>query len=127
MILPAYNHTLNAVYVAFIDPFFSSGVHLALTGALSAALTICASLRGTVTEEKAARWHDSKVGTAYTRFVSGLSSKYNDPDLSVSFLIVVLATYKQMRNQDVAIMSDIDEDNFDRAFDILRPGKFSCR
>ena len=28
-----------------------------------------------------------------------------------------------MRNQNVAIMSDIDEDNFDRAFDILRPGR----
>ena len=27
-----------------------------------------------------------------------------------------------MRNQSVAIMSDIDEDNFDRAFDLLRPG-----
>ncbi|KIP05710.1 putative halogenase [Phlebiopsis gigantea 11061_1 CR5-6] len=89
---------------AFIDPFFSSGVHLALTGALSASLTIAASIRGTVSEEKAARWHDSKVGTAYTRF-----------------LIVVLGTYKQMRNQNLAIMSDIDEDNFDRAFDLLRP------
>ncbi|KAI0790174.1 hypothetical protein BC629DRAFT_1440019 [Irpex lacteus] len=55
-------------------------------------------------EEKAAKWHDSKVGTAYTRF-----------------LIVVLGTYKQMRNQSVAIMSDINEDNFDRAFDLLRP------
>lgn len=40
----------------------------------------------------------------------------------IRFLIVVLGTYKQMRNQSVAIMSDIDEDNFDRAFDILRPG-----
>ena len=38
-----------------------------------------------------------------------------------SFLIVVLGTYKQMRNQNLAIMSDIDEDNFDRAFDLLRP------
>ena len=54
-------------FPAFFDPFFSSGVHLALTGALSAALTIAASLRGSVSEEKAARWHDSKIGTAYTR------------------------------------------------------------
>ncbi|THG96141.1 hypothetical protein EW026_g5637 [Hermanssonia centrifuga] len=89
---------------AFIDPFFSSGVHLALTGALSAALTIAASIRGTVSEAKAGRWHDSKVGTAYTRF-----------------LIVVLGTYKQIRNQNTAIMSDINEDNFDRAFELLRP------
>lgn len=26
-----------------------------------------------------------------------------------------------MRNQNLAVMSDIDEDNFDRAFDLLRP------
>lgn len=55
------------LHTAFIDPFFSSGVHLALTGALSASLTIAASIRGTVSEERAAQWHDSKVGTAYTR------------------------------------------------------------
>ncbi|PSR71612.1 hypothetical protein PHLCEN_2v12465 [Hermanssonia centrifuga] len=89
---------------AFIDPFFSSGVHLALTGALSAALTVAASIRGTASEANASRWHDSKVGTAYTRF-----------------LIVVLSTYKQIRNQNTAIMSDINEDNFDRAFELLRP------
>ena len=58
------------VCIAFIDPFYSSGVHLALTGALSAAVTIAASIRGTVAEETAARWHDSKVGTAYTRYGS---------------------------------------------------------
>ncbi|KAH7908475.1 putative halogenase, partial [Hygrophoropsis aurantiaca] len=89
---------------AFIDPFFSSGVHLAFTGGLSAALTIAASIRGEVQEEKARKWHNSKVGTAYTRF-----------------LVVVLGTYKQMRNQSQPVMSDIDEDNFDRAFDLIRP------
>jgi flavine halogenase len=65
---------------AFIDPFFSSGVHLALTGALSAALTISASIRGTVAEDKAARWHDSKVGTAYTRYVFYCALKCCFPD-----------------------------------------------
>ena len=30
--------------------------------------------------------------------------------------------YKQISNQSVAVMSDVDEDNFDRAFDLLRPG-----
>lgn len=89
---------------AFIDPFFSSGVHLALTGALSAAVTIAASIRGTAPEDKAAQWHDTKVGTAYTRF-----------------LVVVLGTYKQIRNQNLAIMSDVGEDNFDRAFELIRP------
>lgn len=40
----------------FIDPFFSSGVHLAVTGALSAGATIAASIRGDLSEEKAANW-----------------------------------------------------------------------
>ncbi|KAG0702265.1 putative halogenase [Suillus ampliporus] len=89
---------------AFIDPFFSSGVHLAFTGGLSAALTIAASIRGLCSEEDAQRWHTSKIGSAYTRF-----------------LVVVLGTYKQIRNQTMPVMSDVDEDNFDRAFDLIRP------
>ncbi|KAG1776887.1 putative halogenase [Suillus placidus] len=89
---------------AFIDPFFSSGVHLAFTGGLSAALTIAASIRGLCCEEDAQRWHTSKIATSYTRF-----------------LLVVLGTYKQIRNQSMPVMSDVDEDNFDRAFDLIRP------
>ncbi|KAG1720058.1 putative halogenase [Suillus lakei] len=89
---------------AFIDPFFSSGVHLAFTGGLSAALTIAASIRGLCSEEDAQRWHTSKIATSYTRF-----------------LLVVLGTYKQIRNQTMPVMSDVDEDNFDRAFDLIRP------
>ncbi|KAI5119655.1 hypothetical protein M0805_007746 [Coniferiporia weirii] len=89
---------------AFIDPFFSSGVHLALTGALSAAATICASIRGDCSEEEAARWHTEKVGASYTWF-----------------LMVVLGAYKQMRAQSEPVLSDVNEDNFDRAFDFLRP------
>jgi len=89
---------------AFIDPFFSSGVHLAFTGALSAAASIAASIRGHVPEADCIKWHQAKVGTSYTRF-----------------LIVVLGTYKQMCHQDEPIMCDIDEDNFDRAFDFIRP------
>ena len=38
---------------AFIDPYFSSGVHLALSGALSAAVTICAAIRGDCDEQTA--------------------------------------------------------------------------
>lgn len=51
----------------FVDPFFSSGVHIAMTGALSAALTICASIKAEITEETAQEWHDAKVGIAHTR------------------------------------------------------------
>ncbi|KAK7045665.1 hypothetical protein VNI00_007498 [Paramarasmius palmivorus] len=89
---------------AFIDPFFSSGVHLALTSALSAATSICASIRGDCTEDEAAAWHTRRFSTSYTRFQ-----------------VVVLSAYKQLRSQDIDILSDIDEDNYDRAFGFLRP------
>ncbi|KAK7057507.1 Sulochrin halogenase [Favolaschia claudopus] len=93
---------------AFIDPFFSSGVHLALTSALSAAATICASIRGDCTESFAADWHTKRVSTSYTRFQ-----------------VVVLSAYMQIRNsQSADVLSDINEDNFDRAFYLLRPGRF---
>jgi len=55
--------------IAFIDPFFSSGVHLAMTSALSASATICASIRQDCCESMAARWHTQRVSTSYTRLV----------------------------------------------------------
>lgn len=92
----------------FIDPFFSSGVHLALASALSAAVTICASRRGDLDEPAAASWHNKKVAEGYTRF-----------------LLVVLSARKQMREQDEPVLSDWDEDGFDRAFGLFRPST-SC-
>jgi len=92
----------------FIDPFFSSGVHLALTGGLSAAATISASIKGDCSELDAANWHSEKVTESYSRF-----------------LVVVLSAYRQMRRQDEHILSQLREDNFDRAFDHLRPSKIS--
>jgi len=89
---------------AFIDPFFSSGVHLAVAGGLSAAATICAEIRGHCTPEEAEDWHTTKVGTSYVRFQ-----------------LVVMSAYKQIHNLDAAILSDVDEDNFDKAFDFFRP------
>ena len=55
--------------LAFIDPFFSSGIHLAFTGALSAAVSISASIRGDCGEDEAASWHTERVTTSFTRFV----------------------------------------------------------
>ncbi|KAJ6562743.1 putative halogenase [Mycena vulgaris] len=89
---------------AFIDPFFSSGVHLAFANGLSAASTIAASIRGHCTEAEAIRFHNEKTGTSYTRF-----------------LVVVLSIYRQINSQADPVLSDVDEDNFDRAFDFLRP------
>ena len=54
---------------AFIDPFFSSGVHLAMTGAISAAATIAASIRGDCPECDAAAWYSQRVAISYTRCV----------------------------------------------------------
>ena len=88
----------------FIDPFFSSGVHLALSGGLSAATTICAVRRGDCDEATAAKWHSDKVAEGYTRF-----------------LLVVLSAMKQILESDAAVLSDFDEDGFDRAFAFFRP------
>ena len=53
--------------LAFIDPFFSSGVHLAMTSALSAAATVCASIRGHCSESVASDFHTRRIATSYTR------------------------------------------------------------
>lgn len=42
--------------------------------------------------------------------------------MSTRFQVVVLSAYKQIRSQTDDILSDIDEDNYDRAFAYLRPG-----
>ena len=91
----------------FIDPFFSSGVHLALTGGLSAGTTIAASFRGDCDEAVAAEWHSNKIREGYARF-----------------LLVVLGAYKQMQHQKEPVLSDFNEDNFDRAFSFFKPSEF---
>ncbi|KAF8168995.1 hypothetical protein K438DRAFT_1615682, partial [Mycena galopus ATCC 62051] len=88
---------------AFIDPFFSSGVHLAVSSGLSAAVTIAASIRKHCPEEEAWAFHDRRVTVSYTRF------------------LMTVMGYQQIRNQQVPVLSDIGEDNFDRAFDLIRP------
>ncbi|KAK8006929.1 hypothetical protein PG989_000919 [Apiospora arundinis] len=88
----------------FIDPFFSSGVHLAMVGGLSAAVTICAALKKQCTEIAAAEWHSKKIAESYTRF-----------------LLVVSSALKQIRHQDEPVLSDFDEKTFDRAFAHFRP------
>ncbi|KAF9456679.1 hypothetical protein BDZ94DRAFT_330307 [Collybia nuda] len=89
---------------AFIDPFFSSGVHLAFHGGLSAAISVLASLRRDVPEDAAAAYHNKKVAMSYTRF-----------------LLVVLSAYKQLRYQNMDILSDVESRDFDAAFELLRP------
>jgi flavin-dependent dehydrogenase len=89
---------------SFIDPFFSSGVHIALAGGLSAATTICASIRGHCTEVEAGLWHSEKISETYTRF-----------------LMVVSSALTQIRAKHDSIIFDKDEETFDRAFEHFRP------
>lgn len=91
----------------FIDPLFSSGVHLAFTGGLSAAATICASIKGDCSEQEAVAWHSQKIHEAYTRF-----------------LLAVACAYAQVTGQENPVLTDHDEPNFDRAFMHFRPSKF---
>lgn len=90
----------------FINPCFSSGVHLALASGLSALTTICAARKGHCDEATAAKWHSKRVAEGYTRF-----------------LLVVLSASKQIREGDEAVLSDFDEDGFDSAFAFFRPNK----
>ncbi|KAK8037121.1 radH flavin-dependent halogenase [Apiospora marii] len=89
---------------SFIDPFFSSGVHLALSGGLSAATTIAAAFRGDCDEGTAASWHDKKTAESYTRF-----------------LVLVSSALKQIRAADQPVLHDFDEESFERAFELFRP------
>lgn len=88
----------------FIDPFFSTGVHMALLGALSASATICAEIKGECTEAEAISFHDKCVRQAYVRY-----------------LLIVSAFYKQMHNQEEVVLHGVDKDTFQEAFDLIQP------
>ncbi|KAK0431601.1 hypothetical protein EV421DRAFT_1893324 [Armillaria borealis] len=87
----------NTPFFSFYRPFFSSGIHLALTGGLSVASTIATSIRENCTEEEACSFHNSKVETC---------------------LYMIWA-------QETAVLYEAKEDNFDRAINSLRPGNSS--
>lgn len=90
----------------FIDPFFSSGHHLAMSSALAAATSIQASIRGDCTEVDASKWYARKNDEGYTLF-----------------LLVVMAALAQIRFQNQPVLADFEEHDFDRAFSIIRPGE----
>jgi len=65
-------------------------------------------MRGDCDERTAMKWHSSKVSEGYTRF-----------------LLVVLSALKQIRKQEEPILSDWNEEGFERAFAFFRPSKAS--
>lgn len=98
------NFRLAGDAAAFIDPLFSSGVHLALLGGLSAATTICAVNRGEIDEAGAQQFHDRYVRRAYTRFV-----------------VMVAGFYNQIRQQDIVRIQGVEAQNFQDAFNLIQP------
>jgi len=93
-----------------------------MTSALSAASTVCASIRGDCSEKEAADWHSARFSTSYTRYgCIHDPAKPAHPNGS-RFQVVVLSAYKQIRAQSNNVLADVDEDNYDRAFALLRPG-----
>lgn len=83
----------------FVDPYFSSGMHLAMVSGLSAATSIQAARKGQCSEIDAAIWHTTKVSEGYTRF-----------------LLLVMSVQRQLRMKDSQILTSDEEDGFDKAF-----------
>ncbi|RCI13152.1 hypothetical protein L249_0423 [Ophiocordyceps polyrhachis-furcata BCC 54312] len=88
----------------FIDPYFSSGVHLAVMGGLSAAVTISASIRGDCDEKTAASWHSKKITESYNRF-----------------FMVVSYMAKIMFSKDEPEIEGTYNEGVQNAFDVLQP------
>lgn len=88
----------------FVDPYFSSGVHLAMTSGLAAAVSVQAARRAQCSERDAAVWHTTKVAEGYTRF-----------------LLIVVSVMRQLRMKDSEILSTEDEEGFDLAFQKIQP------
>lgn len=88
----------------FVDPYFSSGVHLALTSGLAAAVTIQASRRKQCDEFAAAKWHATKVSESYTRW-----------------LLFVMTFMRQLRMKQKPFVQDAKDSGFDAAFRAILP------
>lgn len=89
---------------AFIDPLLSSGVHIALIGALSAAASLCAVIRGECTPEESKKFHDAYVRTAYTRY-----------------MLLVAAVYRQVTNQKEVVLQGVKGADLQSTFEIIQP------
>lgn len=99
---PGYHLVGDAA--AFIDPLFSTGVHLAFLGAVSAAASIAGRVRGEIDEATAIGFHDRCIRKAYVRFA-----------------IIVSGMYKQIRRQDEVVLYGIAQSDFRHAFDVILP------
>jgi len=99
---PGYRMVGDAA--AFIDPLFSTGVHLAFLGALSGAATIAGQLRGELDDATAIEFHDQCIRKAYVRFA-----------------VIVSGMYKQIHRQDEVVLYGIGKQDFQHAFGVILP------
>jgi flavine halogenase len=88
----------------FIDPLFSTGVHMAFLGALSAAATICAEIDGELPAPDLERFHHRCLSKTYTRLI-----------------VTVAGFYRQLRNQRDIVLPGVTSENFQLAFDLIQP------
>lgn len=88
----------------FIDPLFSTGVHMAFLGGLSAAATICAELNDELPSHELERFHHRCLSKAYTRLI-----------------VTVSGFYRQLRNQQDIVLPGVTSENFQLAFDLIQP------
>lgn len=98
------NYRLAGDAAAFIDPLFSQGIHMALLGGLSAAATLCSSMRGEWDEKVMVEYHDAFVRRAYTQF-----------------LLILSGWYRQIRNQEKVNLHGVTKENYQLAFDAVTP------
>lgn len=61
----------------FLDPLLSSGVHLAMVSALTAAASITSVIRGKISEQRAVNFFEASYRRAYLRFLMLVSSFYD--------------------------------------------------
>ena len=82
---PGENYLLIGDAYAFIDPVFSSGVHIAMSGAENAATTIDACLGNPHASRKLLQQHKSKIDNALKTF-SWLIHRFNSPVIHKLFM-----------------------------------------
>lgn len=82
---PGENYLLIGDAYAFIDPVFSSGVHIAMTGAASAAETIDACLINPENSQNLLNQYRSKIDDALKTF-SWLIHRFNSPVIHKLFM-----------------------------------------
>jgi flavin-dependent dehydrogenase len=61
----------------FLDPLLSSGIHLAMVSALTAAASITAVIQGNISEERAVNFFEASYRRAYLRYLVLVSSFYD--------------------------------------------------